>query len=278
MQGSMDKTRIKSFFDTDAWHRRYERNDMQASIYRDRLSAAVELLAKHGSSDARVLDAGCGAGQLSALLVARKYAVVSCDLSAEMVARTRAARVQAGDTTPDAIVADIEYPPFGPHSFDAILLIGVISYVAHPGALLRRLRKLIRPGGLLVVSSANTGLLYGRIGDKLSALTGRTANEPPVERVQRSETAAGESGRQFYREHCRYYRARDFNAMVGDEGYRFLEAVGLGFGRMHLGGRYLLPERSDLALSRLTSRFTRAKPLRFVNDYAFVNVACFRVE
>lgn len=266
MTQTHDKARIRSFFDGDTWQRRYCAGGMEEAVYRDRLRAAVALLDKHGRPGGLVLDAGAGAGQLSVLLE-RDYTVVSSDLAFKMAERARHAR-QRG---PGVVVADVEQPPFRPRSFDAIMLLGVVSYLADAEAALRGLRELIRPRGVLIVSSANTCLLFERLGQKLFRVPGLRAAERSAEDDEARD-------RRFLREQCTYYRTRRFNNLVCRQGYRLLDNVSVGFGQIRLRGRPLLPQRCGLGLSRLTSRAARARPLSFLNDYAFMNIACFGVD
>lgn len=104
----------------------------------------------------RVLDVGCGRGAV--LFAARDAvgelgAVTGIDLSAQMVALTRAEVVARGWTGVSVEVADAEEPPYPPGSFDAILAGLVIFFLPDPRAALRRYAELLADGGRLAFST-----------------------------------------------------------------------------------------------------------------------------
>jgi SAM-dependent methyltransferase len=115
---------------------------------------SVTLLRRAGiTNDQRVLDIGCGPGDLTfhaADLVGPKGRVVGVDASAAAIdaARTRAASL--GYENVEFITCDLDEEP-ALHGFDAIVGRLVLMYVGDPIALLRRLRTGLRPGGLVVL-------------------------------------------------------------------------------------------------------------------------------
>lgn len=97
----------------------------------------------------RVLDAGCGSGPLAAALRAKGALVSGFDLSARMVAL---ARERLGDDT-DLKVADLgERLPYDDDSFDIVVSSLALHYLKDWVAPLTELRRVLRPGGRLVVS------------------------------------------------------------------------------------------------------------------------------
>ena len=101
--------------------------------------------------DAIILDFGCGEGRLSRELIDRGFInVLGIDSSAEMV------RI-AGERVPEAafLATEAERLPCGDESIDAVLLFAVLTCIADDAAqknLLREFKRVLRPGGLLVVS------------------------------------------------------------------------------------------------------------------------------
>lgn len=98
----------------------------------------------------RVLDVGCGTGALIAAVGARApgAVVVGADLAPEMLA---AARATLGPTHPLA-AADAARLPFRAGSFDAVVSSSSFHYWPDPAAGLAELRRVLRPGGRLVVT------------------------------------------------------------------------------------------------------------------------------
>jgi glycosyltransferase involved in cell wall biosynthesis/SAM-dependent methyltransferase len=114
-----------------------------------RLRAAAEALS-HLGPGTRVVDAGCGPAPLAPSLRSRGVSVVGVDLAAGMLPAARAA-----GATP--VRGDAGTLPLRDGCADGALLLGVTTYVADPGALLREAARVLRPGGTLVVTATNAG-------------------------------------------------------------------------------------------------------------------------
>ena len=100
-------------------------------------------------SGRRVLDAGCGSGPLSAMLRAKGAVVTGVDASPAMVELAR--QRLGGDA--DLRVADLSGPlPFADAEFDDVVASLVLHYLEDWGGPLSELRRVLRPGGRLMVS------------------------------------------------------------------------------------------------------------------------------
>ncbi|AEE44573.1 class I SAM-dependent methyltransferase [Cellulomonas fimi] len=96
-----------------------------------------------------VLDAGCGAGALTARLRDRGATVSGFDASAAMVAL---ARERLGDDVDVRVAALGEPLPYDDASFDDAVSSLVLHYLEDWGPALAELRRVLRPGGRLVVA------------------------------------------------------------------------------------------------------------------------------
>jgi len=112
-----------------------------------------EALADRVAADApgRVLDWGCGFGQVTALLVERGVEVEPFDYrpdeAAPGVARLERFAHITCTYSPDPVAL-----PFDDASFDAVLSCGVLEHVEDPDASLEELRRVLRPAGRLYVT------------------------------------------------------------------------------------------------------------------------------
>src|SRR3954447_693521 len=95
----------------------------------------------------RVLDVGCGPGALTAELVLRGAQVSAVDPSPQFVAA-------AQERYPDADVrqSSAESLPFGDGEFDAALAQLVVHFMPERGGGLAEMRRVTRPGGVVVAS------------------------------------------------------------------------------------------------------------------------------
>ncbi|AZM48236.1 SAM-dependent methyltransferase [Streptomyces sp. WAC 06738] len=108
-------------------------------------------------SGRRILDAGCGAGPLTAALRDRGAVVTGVDASAGMLA------LAAGRLGDDADLhrADLrERLPFGDGTFDDVVASLVLHYLEDWGPTLAEMRRVLRPGGRLIASVDHPFVAY----------------------------------------------------------------------------------------------------------------------
>ncbi|MDQ1295353.1 MAG: Methyltransferase family protein [Actinomycetota bacterium] len=104
----------------------------------------------------RILDAGCGSGPLSAALRDRGALVSGFDLSTAMI---ELARARLGEDA-DLIVHDLAEPlPYHDAAFDDVVSSLVLHYLQDWTAPLAELRRVLKPGGRLILS-VNHPFLY----------------------------------------------------------------------------------------------------------------------
>jgi trans-aconitate 2-methyltransferase len=131
--------------------------------------------------DERVLDAGCGTGRVTELLVERvpNGSVVAVDGSAAMVEQARARLGDRAETfTVDLLDLQVTQP------FDAILSTATFHWIADHQRLFARLHAALRPGGRLVAQCGGAG--------NIAAL--KAAAELVGEREPFADTLAGWPG------------------------------------------------------------------------------------
>ena len=98
----------------------------------------------------RVLEIGCGAGELGRLLKQRGHYVAGVELvpDAAEAARLHLDRVVTADVEADGL-------PFLPRSFDAVIFADVLEHLIDPWRVLRETVGLLAPGGRVIVSIPN---------------------------------------------------------------------------------------------------------------------------
>jgi ubiquinone/menaquinone biosynthesis C-methylase UbiE len=105
------------------------------------------------------LDLSCGTGGYALGLVERGFRAVGLDLSAAMLARA-SARAQ-GARAPLALVrADAGALPFRAGAFALVTLILGLEFLSDPAPALAEARRVLQPGGVLVVAILNRSGLW----------------------------------------------------------------------------------------------------------------------
>lgn len=108
------------------------------------------------AGDERVLDAGCGTGQVTERLRARlpRGEVVALDGSASMIER---ARERLGEDRVSYLVADLERPLPIVERVDAVLSTATFHWVLDHDALFRNLAEIMKPGAQLAAQCGGEG-------------------------------------------------------------------------------------------------------------------------
>lgn len=98
----------------------------------------------------RILDLGCGDGQLTERLASTGALVTGVDASAAMVTAARARGI-------DAIEASAEQLPLPDGSFDAVFSNAALHWVRNQDAMLGEVHRVLRPGGRFVAEMGGHG-------------------------------------------------------------------------------------------------------------------------
>lgn len=104
----------------------------------------------------RFLDVGCGSGQLAIDVARLGWASEGVDFAEEMI-RQCAANARDADVSPQFSCASFFAADFPDESYDVVSAQGFIEYVSMEeiGVFMRRVHRMLRPGGALVLGSRN---------------------------------------------------------------------------------------------------------------------------
>jgi 2-polyprenyl-3-methyl-5-hydroxy-6-metoxy-1,4-benzoquinol methylase len=168
------------------------------------MTARLAFLLDHVPVGARVLDVGCGEGRFTSALARAGRETVGVDVAEEPLRR---AREREPDLDMRLLPAEGRWP-LEDVSFDAVFAGEVIEHVADTAGWLSEVRRVLRSGGALVLSTPAHG---------------------PLTRL-----ALGLSGRAFAAhfdprsDHLRFYTRRTVVALLEDFGFERIETRGLG--------------------------------------------------
>ena len=117
----------------------------------------------------RVLDLGCRSGALTRHFL-EGNTVVGLDIDAAALEKARALGIEP-------VRANVEEPlPFDDSSFDAVVAGELFEHLQFPEALVAEIRRVLRPGGVLVGSVPNAF----RVQSRLRFLRGRPPEDDPT--------------------------------------------------------------------------------------------------
>lgn len=161
----------------------------------ERFAERRELLLAEVAGGDRVLDLGCGDGAFAAALTGAGAVVTAVDVSGEAVRRARG-RAPGAQVE---LVAEGGELPFAEDAFDLVWCGETLEHVADVAGLLAEVRRVLRWGGTLLVTTPNVP----RLGVAVEALRGR-----PLE--ERLDPRA---------DHLRFFTARTLAGVLRDAGF-----------------------------------------------------------
>lgn len=157
------KNEVSREFDRAAAYYADERE--RSPWFQAQLKIVLEMLQ---SEKGRVLDIGCAAGAEFEPLIARGFQIFGLDYSPEML-RLAGQRFGASPGV-HLCRGDAEALPFPDASFDHVVCLGVFEYLATYDCCLEEIRRVLRPGGLVILSLP-TSISLNRFSSILLNLT-----------------------------------------------------------------------------------------------------------
>jgi ubiquinone/menaquinone biosynthesis C-methylase UbiE len=168
----------------DQWSKTYDATLLQDLTYRPVHDA---LLDRVRGEPNRVLDLGCGTGQLTRRLAKRfpKSDVIGLDYSSGMLQ-------QVGQTTQALVRGDAQSLPFGPSTFDMVTCVESFHWYPDQEQVVELLAEVLRPGGQVLLASIS---MLTRVGDKaverLSTMSGQPIRARTASQVRQLLTSRG---------------------------------------------------------------------------------------
>jgi 2-polyprenyl-3-methyl-5-hydroxy-6-metoxy-1,4-benzoquinol methylase len=201
----------KSFYDTVAMGRDFHRNPVLAAQ-----AAQFRTWIDGHTSQLDVLDLGCGGGTPTRHLMADadRFNVIGADLSRAAV------DAYVADTGRAAVQLDAQRLPFGPDRFDLVVSDDVIEHLVDTDSYAREIRRVLRPGGWLLLSTPNLAAWFNR----LSLLVGV---QPAFTEVS-FEKIFGRPGDDIVG-HLRLFTSRAIREFLVHHGFELVDVRGVAF-------------------------------------------------
>jgi 2-polyprenyl-3-methyl-5-hydroxy-6-metoxy-1,4-benzoquinol methylase len=156
--------RVRAFYSVAPFPGYPPRGSYAALRARAERSAFGRLLDQAIAPDARVLDVGCGTGQLALFLATGDRLVVGADLTRASLEVAAAAARRFGNARVRFVETDLRDPGLRPGAFDVVTCSGVLHHTPDPEASFRAVARLARPGGFLVMGLYNA---YARLPHRI---------------------------------------------------------------------------------------------------------------
>ena len=140
----------------------------------------IDMLRETGFEKARILDAGCGGGDVLIKLeqACPEAKMVGIDLSEPLLDMARAAAERAGVAGRVSFqTGDVQAMPFEDGSFDVVISLNMLHYVDDPVAMLNEIERVLAPQGVLGLGALKRSWLAPLMPAMKMAYTAAEARE-----------------------------------------------------------------------------------------------------
>lgn len=147
--------RVRAFYEKYSFPGYDGYESVTTLIDKSRRGIYANLLNEQIRFHARVLDVGCGTGQLVNFLSLGGRYVVGCDLSFNSLSKAMGFQKEFALEHASFVQADVFEMPFREQSFDYVLCNGVLHHTKDPYKAFESICPLVKTGGLIVVGLYN---------------------------------------------------------------------------------------------------------------------------
>jgi len=155
---------IRAFYEENPFPNYDEFDSVSSLTDKARRGMFARLLDDQIPFGARVLECGCGTGQLTNFLAVANRTVIGTDLCMNSLKLAKAFREKNGLVRAHFFQMNLFRPCFRPQSFDLVISNGVLHHTSDPRQGFQSIASLVRPGGYIIVG------LYDRYGRTLTHL------------------------------------------------------------------------------------------------------------
>ena len=150
---------VKQFYEAHPFPNYDDHDSLESLLKKSRRGIYARLLAEQILFNSRVLEVGCGTGQLTNFLVIGCRTLVGTDLCLNSLRLAEGFRRTHGLHRARFVQMNLFRPSVRDEQFDVVLCNGVLHHTSDPYRGFRQIGQLVRPGGYLVVGLYNR---YGR--------------------------------------------------------------------------------------------------------------------
>jgi SAM-dependent methyltransferase len=146
---------VRQFYDHAPFPGYRAKDSLEALRTRAERSEFARLLDAAIAPDARILEIGCGTGQMSLYLGRADRVVIGADLTRASLKLGAAAARRFGVDNVQFVETDLHRPGLRAGAFDVVYTSGVLHHTPDPRQAFARLLPLLRPGGTIVLGLYN---------------------------------------------------------------------------------------------------------------------------
>ena len=204
-------------------------DDVGSLIMKSRQSVYQKLLDEQMGFNIRVLECGCGTGQLTNFLSVAHRTVIGTDMTLNSLQLGQEFKEKYGLERADFIQMNLFRPCFKPGSFDMVICNGVLHHTSNPFGGFQSIARMVKPGGYIMIGLYHR---YGRLytdmrrtifnltSDRFLFLDKRNVNKDSS--VSKREAWFRD---QYKNPHEMKHTIGEAMKWLEDEGFRFIKSV-----------------------------------------------------
>ena len=150
--------RMKAFYEESPFPNYDEFDDVSSLMQKARRGVFANLLNEQVPFGARVIECGCGTGQLSTFLSVAQRTVFGVDMCLNSLRLGQQFKERNGLGRVHFMQMNLFAPTFKPESFDLVISNGVLHHTGDPFLAFQTISTLVKPGGHILIG------LYHRYG------------------------------------------------------------------------------------------------------------------
>lgn len=219
---------VRRFYEQTPFPGYAPRDSLQRVRARADRSVFARLLDQAIPADARIVEVGCGTGQMCLYLARADRIVIGIDLARAALALGAAAAHRYRVDRVLFVETDLQHPALRKSSFDVVYSSGVLHHTPDPRSAFARLAGLARPGGVIVVGVYNT---FARIPLRMRRAIARVSGFrvipfDPVLRDRRNEPDRREAWLRDQYQHPEEHRhtLEEVQRWFGENGVEYVRA------------------------------------------------------
>jgi ubiquinone/menaquinone biosynthesis C-methylase UbiE len=259
MNGNDVTNVVREFYEKTPFPNYDDLDGMRALLEKARLGLFARLLNEQIPYDSRVLEVGCGTGQLTNFLAIAHRSVLGVDACVNSLALAQKFKEENGLERASFAQMNLFRPALKEGFFDVVISNGVLHHTADCRAAFQRICRLVKPGGYVVVglySAYSRKLHYARRA--IVRMTGLTSRwlDPQFGR----KTATGQRDAWYQDQYCHPHETchslDEVMGWMGETGLEFINSIPKPTPRAALAAdeQLFAPKAAGSRLSRVMSQ------------------------
>lgn len=197
----------------------------------------------------RVLDLGCGAGHYLAQLYSMGFECFGADISEEMLKITRKKFISNQIDNVILINSGCDKLPVESNYFDLIICIGVLEYLDNEKRALLEMKRIIKPGGFVIVTFPNFYKLRNLLNPYYYIIRIWTYLFSKKSAQSRQDNSSKNVEIDFNKSTVNRYRLSKVKKIVSNSGFSIIEIRGYCFGPFSIWQKNLFSLNTSTKLS-----------------------------